>query len=260
MPIPAEAQDSGFLRGRDRLDLAVSYSTDMYDQYWLGELKVRTAGFGTVTRQALSLWAGFGITDDVELSMSAAYVRSSTEEGDQPVEASFQDLSVQTKIQVLSIALGPGVLRAVLAPSVKLPLARYENDALTAIGDGNIDLRFRGVVQYSFPHQIWAAIESGFDLRLDLPANEIPFNVIAGTTVLERFSPAIFYARTISLDGYTIYDGPFPGIQESSQRIGAALYVRILDQLGAQASTWKVLSGTNTADVFGVSVGILFHL
>lgn len=259
-PRPASAQDAGFLRGRDRLDLAISASIDSYDKYWLGELKVRTAGFGTVTRRSLNLWAAFGISNDVEVSMSASYVRASTDEGDQPVEASFQDLYVQAKIRVLSTELGPGVLRAVLAPSVKLPLARYENDALTAIGDGNIDLRLRGVVQYLFPHQIWAAIESGFDLRLDLPANEVPFNVIAGATVLERFSPTIFYGRVQSLDGYTIYDGPFPGIQESFHRLGAGLYVRIFDVLGVQGSMWKVLSGTNTADVFGASAGVLFHL
>jgi hypothetical protein len=80
--------DSGFLRGKGRTNIALSYSLDSYDDFWIGHSKVESPPFGRVSRHHLNLYGAYGLTETT---------------------------------------------------------CDYTEDAVTAIGDGQTDIRLRGV-------------------------------------------------------------------------------------------------------------------
>jgi hypothetical protein len=252
--------DSGFLRGAGNLDLAVTYSLDTYDEFWLGNTKINndTAGFGRVYRQAANVWAGYGLTDEIDLSISGSYVYVSSEEVF-PHEDGLQDATVQFKWRFASIPIGKGSLNFLAAPSVEFPMTHYEDNSVTAIGDGNVDLNLHGIIQYIFMDGVFAAIDTGYDVRFDSPPNAFPFNVTVGVTPWEPITITVFYTHIESLSGYNIGQGPFPGVDEDYDRLGGGIYWRLGEKFGITANVYTTLDGKNTGDVDGFSVGAVFR-
>src|SRR5688500_2439232 len=91
MPARADAQDSGFLRGLGHLDVALSWSLDTYDKFWIGDREVSNddLGFGRINRHALSLYAAYGVTNDIDVALTAAFVSSAAKSPDQPTETAL---------------------------------------------------------------------------------------------------------------------------------------------------------------------------
>jgi hypothetical protein len=214
---PALAQgETGFLRGRGNLDLAVSYSLDSYDEFWVDERRVSAESLGRLDRHKISLYAAYGLTDDLDLISSASYVRA-TSTGVYDDNQDFQDMKLALKWRVGEWELGPGRFSILAAPGGQFPLSDYNSDGL--------------------------------------PANEVPVNLTAGFSLFDRLTLSGFYSHVESLGGFNVDQGPFPGNQEEYDRIGGGIYFRINDRFGVSASAWTTLDGKNTGDVDGFSIG-----
>lgn len=252
---PVAAQDSGFLRGTGRLDLSIGYSLDTYDRFWVGGSRVDNPPFGRVERHALNLRAEYGLADDLDLIGNVSAVRS-TIDAVFDDETSLQDLITGIKWRARSWRLGPGSFNVLAAPSLKIPLADYEDDAVNAIGDGQVDLRLRGILQYHFDAGPFVAVESGYDVRFDDPPDEVPIGLTAGFTAGVATISA-FFLRVDALGGYDIGQGPFPGVGEEYDRLGIATYWRLHGRVGVSVSWWTTLDGRNTGDVDGGALGVV---
>ncbi|MCA8962905.1 MAG: hypothetical protein KDC38_20420 [Planctomycetes bacterium] len=251
--------DSGFLRGKGRTDFAFSYSQDRYSEFWNGEKKVADDNVGTIKRQSFNLYVAHGLTDDVDLSFSLAYTRASSS-GIFDDEADLQDAVVQLKCRLVEFHLGSATVNVLAAPAVKLPLTDYEDDNVTAIGDGQTDFRGRGIVQVRFPCSTFLAVETGYDVRSQDPPDEFQLHATAGTTIGDRATISIFYSLVRSLGGHDIGAGSFPGVEEEYDRLGFGVYFRLTNRIGMSASSWTTLNGLNTGDVEGYSVGLVIAL
>ena len=252
---PALAQgETGFLRGRGNLDLAVSYSLDSYDEFWVDERRVSAESLGRIDRHTISLYAAYGLTDDLDLISSASYVRA-TSTGVYDDNQDFQDMKLALKWRVGEWELGPGRFSILAAPGGQFPLSDYNSEAFTAIGDGEWALLGRGILHYQFDAGAFVSLETGFDYRDGLPANEVPVNLTAGFSLFDRLTLSGFYSHVESLGGFNVDQGPFPGNQEEYDRIGGGIYFRINDRFGVSASAWTTLDGKNTGDVDGFSIG-----
>jgi hypothetical protein len=229
--------DSGFLRGKGKLDLALTYAVDTYDKFWLGDTKIDNddAGFGRIYRQTGNIYGAYGLTDDIDLAVSASYVYASSEHIF-PHENDFQDMGVQIKWRFVTCDIGPGKLNLLAAPAVKFPLSHYQDNAVTAIGDGNVDLRARGILQYVFDNGVFAAVESGYDFRFDSPPDEIPINVTVGFTLWNKLTISGFYSKIVSFGHSDIGEVPFPGVEEEYDRVGGGIYFRITEGFGITAN------------------------
>src|SRR6185295_11849402 len=107
---------------------------------------------------------------------------------------------------------------------IKIPLSHYESDALTAIGDGQIDYRARAIAQYRFDNGMFVAVESGFDYRTEGPPNEIPFNAMVGATFFGRVTVTPFYTLVHSRGNKDIGQTDFPSVREEATRWGVSAY------------------------------------
>ena len=258
----ASAQgDNGFLRGAGKTDVALTYTSESYDHFWVGNQRVKDPGVGEITRESLSLYVAHGLTDDMDVVMAAAYVDAENDGfGAFDDERQLQDLSLGVKWRAGGSDLLGGRLSYLLAPSVKVPMTHYESNNPTAIGDGQVDVRARGILHYQSPNGFFAAVETGFDYRAEGPPNETLVNVSLGQTFFNRVTVSPFLTITNSIHGKNIGQDDFPAVEEDIERLGVSLYGRVNDQVGVTLGWKNTLDGRNTGDLTGWWLGVVFKI
>lgn len=262
-PLASAQGDTGFLRGEGRSDVALSYSLDSYDEFWVGDTKVSDPGVGEVERTTYSLYAAYGMSPDIDLVLNAAYVEATSDgAAGFPDEDDLQDLVLGAKWRAWERGAGPGVVSLFLTPAVKLPMTDYEDNAVTAIGDGQVDLRFRGIAHYQIG-AFWGSLESGYDVRNGAPDDEVPVNLTLGGDV-GPVTLMPFYSMVASQGGIDISDVPalggFPATEEEYERFGLRAYAKINEKFGLTAGYYSTSDGKNTGDVDAYTFGLVFGL
>jgi len=259
----ASAQgETGFLRGKGRADVVLGATLDRYDHFYVGDMRVENPAVGTVKRWSGVLYAAYGLRDDLDLIASAAWVRSqSNGTANSPTEEDLQDFLLAAKWRFAQWRLGRGAFSLLAEPGIKVPITDYENDAITAIGDGQIDLRGRVILHYVLDSGAFASLETGYDRRNGEPHDEVPINLTVGGNV-GPVTIAPFYSRIDSLGGTNIGDPgfDFPGLEEDLERVGVSLYWRVNDHFGVTGSWRTTIGGKNTGDVDGYSFGVVARL
>ncbi|MBL8862168.1 MAG: hypothetical protein JNK02_09160 [Planctomycetes bacterium] len=259
---PALAQgDTGFLRGAGKTDYVLSWTQDSYDRFWVGEDKVSDPGVGEITREATALYVAYGLRDDMDLVLSGSYVSAESDgSGGIPSVNDFQDAIVGIKWRAWAARAGKSEFSALLAPALKMLITDYENNQPTAIGDGQGDLRARGILHWQHDSGFFASLESGYDMRDGLPHDEVPLNFTIGATFFNRLTVTPFYSQVFSQGGYDIGQGDFPGVKEEFERWGVGAYFRITDRFGVTALYRDTLDGRNTGDADSYGAGLVLKL
>lgn len=251
--------ETGFLRGEGQTDAALTYSYDVYDHFWVGNDRVEDPAVGEVTREALNLFIAHGLDDRTDIFMSASFVDAEND-GFAPFddETDLQDAIFGVKWQAWTTPLGPGAFSFLALPSVKIPMTHYEANSVTAIGDGQIDYRARGILHYRADCGAFVSVETGFDYRTEETSNEWPLNVTLGFTVFDRVTIMPFYSQLRSDGGPDIGQAPFPDTQEEWERWGVQLYGRITENIGVTLGWRETIDGKNTGDVTSYWGGVVF--
>jgi hypothetical protein len=259
LAVVATAQgDNGFLRGQGHFDAALSYTLDYYDEFWVGDSKMSASDVGEVERETGSLYLAYGLTDDIDLVANVNYVEAETdglvafEDQDD-----LQDLYLGAKWRPWAGGVGSGMLSTLFAPSIKIPMTDYEDNDVTAIGDGQIDLRFRAILHYQWS-ALFGALETGYDRRNGAPEDEVPLNLTVGGTIAERVTVMPFYSLVRSKGGPDIGGGPFRAVEEEFDRFGLSAYARLSAGFGLTALWRTTTDGRNTGDASTVSFGLVF--
>jgi hypothetical protein len=262
----ASAQgDTGFLRGKGHADVALSWTLDTYDKFWDGNDLASPAAVGRVERETGSLYAAYGLCDDIDLVVNANYVEAETDGTDATIqdEEDLQDLYLGAKWRLWSHADEQSSFSTLVAPSIKLPMTDYENSAVTALGDGQVDLRLRLIAHYQYGG-FWGSVESGYDRRNGPPHDEVPVNITLGGTVAGWLTLMPFYSTVESLGGIDISDvgvqGGFPATEEQFSRVGLSVFARACDWCGVSAMVRTTLNGMNTGDADAFSLGLVLRL
>jgi hypothetical protein len=256
----ASAQgDTGFLRGAGRCDTALSYTLDYYDEFWVGDTKVSDPNVGEIERATYSLYAAYGVSDDLDVVLNANYVSAESDGmGGFDDEDDLQDLYLGAKWRAFQA--GSAVrFSALLAPSIKLPMTDYEDNDVTAIGDGQVDLRFRGILHVEW-NALFGSIESGYDVRNGAPEDEVPLHVTLGGTIADIVTVTPFYSLVRSDGGPDIGDPGFTfrAVQEEYDRAGVSAFVRITPNFGLTGMWRTTTDGMNTGEADAYSFGLVF--
>ena len=262
LPSTALAQgETGFTRGQGKTDVVLAWVLDRYDHFWVGDKKVKMAGVGTVERTSYVLYAAHGLTDDLDLVINAAWVEAeSSGSGGFPDESDPQDFAAYAKWRVGAWRAGPGEFSFLLEPGIKVPMSDYQDNSVTAIGDGQVDFRGRVIGHWRADNGFFTSLETGYDVRDGAPHDEVPVNLTLGYTLADRLTLMPFYSRVDSLGGSNIgAPGGFPSNEEEYQRVGLGLYWRIDDRFGLTAGYRTTLDGKNTGDVEGYSFGLVLR-
>ena len=265
-PISMAQGDTGFLRGTGRTDVAFSYDFESYSHFFVGSTRTSDPNVGRVTHESANLWVAYGIDSRTDLVLNASYVDSESDgiaTASNQDQKQLQDATIGFKWQMNTWQLGPGRFSLFFAPAAKIPMSHYEADAITGIGDGQIDYRGRGILQYTSDFGVWLAVESGFDYRTDSPPNEIPLNVTLGIPCTQYCTITPFYSYVSSLGNKDLTTTPFPvvqepGVQEEYSRWGVSAIFHIEQNWGFTAGWKTTIAGRNTGDVTGYWFGAFY--
>ncbi len=255
---PALALDvNGFLPAAGEGDVALSYTSESWDEFWVGDVEVTEPALGTVDTDSLALWGRFGLTDDIALIFNLPYVST---DGDGPApfeESDLQDATVMALFRFASIESGDVRHRFLAGVGLRTPASGYEANAPIDIGDGSTDVLTRFVYQIEVGN-FYASQQIGYDLRsLDVPDNWALYTELGLTT--GRLTWIGFYQQT-NADGGTDIGDPgftFPSNEEEYQKAGLRIFARLTDHFGFSAAGFTTLDGRNTAKTEGYSGGLV---
>lgn len=235
-------------------EVALSYSFESYDEFWVGEQKVSDPGVGETEIRSLSLWGQYGLTDRLALVVNLPYIDADSDGLGGFGESGLQDLTVLAKYRFASLG---STARHSFTGAVggRTPASSYEDNLPVDIGDGTTDLLLRLVYQLE-AGSFYFSQQVGFDSRGGKAPDGFPLYTELGTT-LGRVTLAASYLRYVA-DGGTDIGDPgftFPSNQDETSRIGGKLYARLTDALGVSASAFTTLDGRNSGDTSGYSLG-----
>jgi hypothetical protein len=255
---PAVAQDlNGFFPAKGQGDLALSYTDESYDEFWVGTHKMSVPDIGTVTTRSYSLWARYGFTDRVAVIANVPYVDVDSNGLAGFADSGLQDLSAMVELKALERG-GESRHRLVVAVGGRTKLSDYEANAPVSLGDGTTDVLLRLVYQFE-RHGFYFSQEVGYDLRGGDAPDGTPLYTELGYT-LRRVTITGFYLRYVAHGGTDIGDPgfTFPSNKDETARIGAKVFGRVSDSFGLFAAGFTTLSGRNSGDASGVSVGTTY--
>jgi len=252
----AQASDlNGFLREKGHGDVAISYTSEEYDHFWVGRTKVEDPGVGKVETTSISLWVSYGVTDRFTITADVPWIHADSDGLGEFEEKDLQDFTALMEYRFAS--LGSDVRSDLVgAFGGRVATLGYEANQPVDIGDGTSDWLFRFVYQLSY-RGFYFSQQVGYDLRgKDAPDGYPLYSEVGYTwgpvTVTGLYWDVRVRSGTdIGDQGFT-----FPSNREQSRRAGGKVYGRINDHLGLAGTYFSTLEGRNTGETSGFSFGV----
>lgn len=251
-----EASDSnGYVSLKGMGGVGISYTDEGFDQFFMGQAQVSRPGVGTLTRKSLSFWLGYGVTDDLTVTVNLPYIRTRASGTGGYKENDFQDLVVMGTRRLYATGR---VARSTFvgAAGIRTPATNYSVDNPADVGDGTTDLLLRIIYRLNY-RNYYIAQQVGYDVRGGIAPDSIPLYTEAGVG-LGRVSLSGFFSKYLTWEGTDIGEpfSPFPSNREEWDRIGGKVYFAATDRFGVSVAAFHVLNGRNTGKNTGFGFGV----
>ncbi|GAB4021696.1 hypothetical protein [Spirosoma koreense] len=279
----AQGLVDGFMRGQRKANLQIIGSQESYETYYINKTETRNPNLGTVTTQAVTVKASYGLGYDLDLIVAAPYVRTEASAGYSPKQEGFQDISAALRWEAYDYKIGKTRLSWLFAVGYSMPLQNYVNDALVAIGRGSSNLDGRTMLhykagpffltgQYGYIRRGQVALDhivSAYDPTQLNPNSGVKVNspdvteliIKTGVKTKALYIDGWFQQQTPYSEGTNIGPGiPFPTNTVGFARVGATAYVRLVGQLGLTAGYSTTLSGRNIGKSDRINGGLVIGL
>ena len=240
---------SGFMVGRARTDLAVSYSYESYEHYYFGSDK--QAADNRI--QSVNLFLEHGFSDSLAIVINLPYVWTDS------LNRGLQDGAVALKYRQQPIVKESGSLSLIASAGISFPLSAYPQQTERPIGAGATLLQGRIVAQYNFRSGLFLHVQSGYDFRV-LPEAQsaIPVQARAG------FGAARYFVEGWLEWYHTFAAGADERILGGNGpdwlRLGGALYFPLSPSTGVVFNAAHFLTGRNIGLSTRVGGGLVWRI
>lgn len=275
--IQAQGLIDGFMRGQGNATVALSFSTESYDQFYIGtEENDLPAGLGEIGTQSVNLYAAVGVFDNLDVVFALPYImaESSPAEGAGTDESGLQDASLLVKWKPWSLNVnGLGEVFAVLAAGISTPAADYTANAPVAIGHYYTQAETRLLVGARLDNGLFGNIQVGYyskgEADFDVDGVEMSAAVPDALDFVAKvgFAHSDFYVdgwlqNQDSRMGPDIMQGPFPIQEISFLRAGVNVYIpiKVVEGLGVSAGMSSTLDGQNIGKAVRFSGGVVYDM
>jgi hypothetical protein len=270
----AQSPVSGFMNGKGKGSIAVSYTAEQYDQVFL--VPVEASGvpvFNEVDVSSISLYGTYGISNKLDAVLGLPYIKARgnasapvlSELGYENERSGVQDLSLFLKYNPYTCKFGGNQLRFVLAGGLKTPLGNYKVDeglqSIIAIGNRATSVNGLAIAQFQSKSGFFLSGQTGYSLRSGRVPNALTGEVKAGYGNRYFYFDA-WYAGQVSDGGTNIlaegFDGFFPATDVTFTRAGVNLYIPIKGGVGFSAGASRFLTGRNVGASTGYSMALIY--
>ncbi len=276
LPLAAFAQSpvSGFMNGKGKGTIAVSYSAEQYDNVFLVPNNAEGVPvFNDVQVNSTSLYASYGISNRFDVVVGLPYIQTRgnaseavlNELGYDNERSGLQDVSLWMKYNPYSCKAGKGNLSLIIAAGLKTPMSDYKADeglqSIIAIGNRATSGNGMAIAQYKAESGLFVSAQAGYSLRSGRVPNAAVGEIKAGFAH-RRFYADIWYAGQRSDGGTNIlgegFDGFFPATDVTYTRAGLSVYVPLPGGFGLSAGASKYLTGRNIGEATGFSGSVVY--
>ena len=273
----------GFMKGQRKASLAVIASQERFDTYYINKTETQNPNLGTVTTQALTVVGTYGLGYDLDLVVSAPYVRTEASAGYFPKQEGLQDVTATLRWEAFDYKIGKTRLSWLFAGGYSVPMQNYVNDALVRIGygsknwDGRTMLHYKAGLffvtgQYGYIRRGQVTLDhvvNTYDPTQLNPNSGMKVNVpdvteliVRTGIVTKRFSADVWgQQQTPRTEGTNIGPGvPFPTNGVGFTKVGATVWLRLVGKLGLSVGGNTTLDGRNTGKTTRVNGGLVIGL
>jgi hypothetical protein len=265
---------NGFMQGKGKGNVSVSYSTEKYDQVYL--VPQETDGvpvFNEVQINSKNLFATYGVSDKLDLVLSVPYIES---EGNASQEVlnnlnfsntrkGFQDVSFYLKYNPYYHNFGKSSLRLITAFGLKTPLSDYRADeglqSIIAIGNRSTTVSGNGLAMFKMDNGVFASGQFG----VNLASNDVPNSLTSELKVgyaASKFYGDAYIAGQKSNGGVDIlaegFQGFFPATRVDYTKVGVNLYAPLYKAIGIAGGASTIIEGRNIGKATGFYGAVVY--
>jgi hypothetical protein len=247
----AQGPISGFPTPKGETAIALSYSQEVYDTYFLPDDASETRDVETIS---YSLFVETGLSENSSLVVTLPWMRTNDREG------SLQDGSVWFKYMNRDKRGERSESRFFTAVGLSLPVGNYETTGIAALGQrGTV---FQGRLAYQFQHDDGWFLhgQTGIDFQF-APEAQSAWPLLLRTGYGGKF----FYTEAwiefvTALESGTGVQTATAGTGSSWNRVGGTLYFPVRPWVGLNFGGAWVLSGTYIGQSGRLNAGVVFKL
>ena len=278
--VSAQGPIGGFFSAKGDGSVTVSYTYVKYDAFYVADQKSPDNGVpahGSIDQNIYSIYAKYGVTDDLTLVAIAPYISASSgNDAADPVNgessvSGFQDFSLWAKYRPFTAGFTGGRVDGLLAAGYSVA-GGYEANGILSIGSGASAAELKAGAQVNLDNGLFATAIVGYSFRgtaeSDVTAfSGLEFDVPNAVNLMAKvgYAGSKFYleawvANQNSTDGIDIgsddFTGNFPETEVDFTTIGASAYVPLNQVIGLSVGYGTTVSGRNVGDSNYVNGGV----
>lgn len=271
----AQSPVSGFMSAKGKGAIAISYSSEKYNEVYLVPSKVDAVPvFNDVVNTAINLYATYGITDKLEAVLSLPYIQSKgngqdaflAANGFENKRSGVQDVSAFVKYKVFSNRMTESTLDLLLSAGVQTPVGSYNADeglqSIIAIGNKSTKGTGLAIAQIKLDKGLFLTGQVGYRVATNQVPNAIISEIKAGYAASKIYLD-VWASFQNSSKGTDIlqpgFNGFFPATQVNYSRVGGNIYAPIYKGFGANLGFNAYVSGRNLGKSTGYSASLVYN-
>lgn len=270
----AQSPIGGFMQGKGKGNIVVSYTTETYDKVFLVPQKVEGVPvFNKVNIQSVSLYGTVGLSSKVDLVANLPYISTKGNASEQVLtnygytneKKGIQDLALYIKYNPFNFKAGTGNIALIGALGIQTPLGNYQVEenlqSIIAIGNKSTQVNSYVLAMYKLKCGLFVNGQLGYSLR-STPVPDAFLSEIKAGYAAKQFYVDVFSATQISTSGVDIlkegFTGSFPATKVNSTRIGVNVYVPIVKGFGISGGASSYVAGRNLGQSTGYYGALIY--
>ena len=248
----AQAPVDGFFKGKGNIVAGLGAGVDLSDTYFAGTDEIALTRNGVTA----SLFGIAGLHDNLDISASIPLVLINGNGG-------LQDGSVYLKYRALDFQMTSSKLEVSLAAGISTPLADYETETSSAIGQQATVIDFRPILHFQSNSGWFATGQFGYQIKSDPTPSSTSMAFKFGRAQSEHYYD-VWYTNQFADGGLDYLSdnalNSFKELGTDFHKVGVTYYRPVSEKLGVYLGGNSVLSGRNISKGFGVSLGAVLSL
>ena len=272
--VSAQSPVNGFMQGKGKGNVVVSYGMESYDEVYLVPKKVNGVPvFRDVNVTSASLFATYGITDQFDVVVSLPFITATGNASEAVLQnlnfenerSGIQDVSVFLKFNPFDINIGSSNLKLIGAVGVKTPVGDYEVDeglqSIIAIGNRSTTVNMIAIAMFKTKYGIFTSGQFGTGFATQGVPDSYMSELKLGYAA-KRIYGDVFIANQTSTTGVDIlgngFQGFFPATKVDFTRVGVNLYAPIYKAIGLAGGANSYIAGRNIGKATGFYAGVVY--
>lgn len=167
----AQTEQDAIMMNKRQFCAGIMANFSKWEDYWEGTLKRNNENLGKVSNRSLMIGANYGITDDLNIMISAMHVSTKASAGTLQGLDGIQDATLSVKWRGLNQKFGDSKLKLFLIGSLSTPLTDYVTDFQPlSIGLGTTNLSGKLMADYQYKKlsvTAWASYIRRSNIKID---------------------------------------------------------------------------------------------